>query len=254
MEKKELILKMKEELQNYQIGLHNIRVDNYNTWVERGIPEDKKEIVELSGAVVSEKAIAENILTKGFCVMNPLGLRATTTPLKELDDTALDYDYYGGRRENQNWNVIVAVPRFLRYEGTDYFLGDYNYVLTVANYYLFKPLLFSEFVYGYYVIDSVKDSEKLTRSTFSQEVDFFPNPNFIEKLDDDKKELFLNELWVKKDKLLEYLELVHSNSCLLLKMRPSNIFDRGAIIRAKNMRAVISETRKQRKRLFYGKK
>lgn len=240
MENRELSLKL-QQLKNYQIGLHNIRVLSYEAAIES---VDTLPLLETN---ICEKNIAESIIQTGLVVADKgRGLTSTVKMINKFDETSLNYTYIS-YPDGLVWNIIVAIPYFLKYKGKEFFIGSMDMV-NLATISCFNPIVFKEFIYGYYCkkLKRLKydDYEKLRWGIyyeFSDELDFIENPNFFENLDEINQKLVLERILSKEKRLLENLKLVNSKS-LKIFFRPSI------------ERYLIRQTREQRKRLFYGKK
>lgn len=253
MKKSDLISKMKEELQNYQIGLHNISIDRYNILMQNCKRSYKK--IELTGAVVSEKAIAENILVNGLQIIDKSrGMLSTVLPIRNVfSDCFLDYMglsafFKKGLRESY-WNIIIAIPYFINYDGFEYFVGDLSEYFVgdltgrfnIANNYLFNSVVSKEFIYGYYEIKMERDNRDFYNPC-NDDIKFYENPCFYEKLDKENQQAVLRRFLKNRRRLLANLKL--ANDYNEFKM----------LFRTPRERDIINATRGQRKRLFYGKK
>lgn len=243
MKNRELYMQMKRDLDGYQLGLHNIGIDKYKSLINHhnGIGEDFK----FTGAIVTEKSIANNIIKTGLRIVErPVGLRSTVMPLKELNDESFNYTY-NMLEEGMVWNIIVAIPRFIKYNGTKYYIGNIDEWVNICNMLMFNPLIFREFIYGYYTKEILekKSSEVGSIShVFSDELELFLNPNFFENYDSNGKNLILKRIFEENRRLLDNIKLANNNSIL------------GLIFRTSFERFVINKTREQSKRLSYDKK
>lgn len=239
MKKSDLILKMKNELVGYQIGLHNISLTKYNSLIREGKKKDKQ--IDLTGAVVSEKVIAENILVNGLYIADKArGMLSTVLPTRCVGaDCFLDYvgwsDFSNRDLSVSLWNVIIAIPYVINYEGSDYFIGDITDVFnlmgrySIANSDLFDSSIPKEFIYGYYEMVMEKDNPY-----FVDDIYFYENPNFFEKLDKERQKVVFKILLTTKKRLLYNLKLANDDSKFKLLFRTS---------RERNM---INATRKQK--------
>lgn len=259
MEKSELISKMKEELKNYQIGLHNVSINRYYNFVANGGKRGKQ--IELTGALVSEKAIAKNILTMGLYVADKShGMLSTVLPTKNVCSDFFDFggwcffNFYENWTENTIWNVIVAIPYVINYDGK-YFIGNItNYTLSstsnefniarynIANNYLFNSVIPREFIYGFYGRKIERDNQgKPFFSDVSEDIAFFENPCFFEKLDKEKQHEVVRRLLKNKKRVLANLKLANDYNNFDMPFRTSRERD------------IINATKRQRMDLCYKK-
>lgn len=243
MKNRELCMQMKRDLDGYQFGLHNIGIDKYKSLFNHhnGIGESLK----FTGSMVTERSIADNIIKKGLRIVErPVGLRSTVMPIKELNDESFNYTY-NMWEEGLVWNIIVAIPRFIKYDGTEYYIGDIDEWVNISNMLMFNPVIFSEFIYGYYTkkILEKKHSEVGSIShIFSDDLELFLNPYFFENFNSNDKNLILKRIFEENRRLLDNIKLANNTSVL------------GLIFRTSFERFVISKTREQVKRLSYDKK
>lgn len=245
MKKRDLLLKMKEELSNYQIGLHNIGLKKYISMLGEWNPN--KELYKLTGTKVSEQAIAEHIIQTGLHVVERcIGLTSTVKFLEELNNKSLDYTY-NQYAVGKVWNVIIGIPKSINYQGTNYYLGDLKYCVNFGNMMFLNPNVSPIFIYGYYKINIDKFLETdfeasniMDNVIYSEDVEFYPNPNFYGLLTEAEKEQSLQQIFKNNQRLIKILRLANNDSKL------------GMIFTTSYERFVIRETRKQ-KRLIYSK-
>lgn len=234
---------MKRDLDGYQIGLHNIGLGKYKGLFN--LRADVKEDIWLTGGDISEKWIAESIIKYGLKVIDrPFGARSTVMPIENLSDESLNYTY---NMEDIGlvWNIIVAIPYYISYKGNEYFIGYINDWISFCNMLMFNPVIYKEFIYGYYtkeIIGKEVDERGLSTLSFSDDLDFVVNPSFFGSSDDNLKDLILSGIFDNDKRLLESLKLVNNREVLRLLFRTS--FER----------FIIRNGRKQVKTLKYVKK
>lgn len=246
MKKRDLLLKMKEELSNYQIGLHNIGLKKYISMLGEWNPN--KDLYKLTGAKISEQAVAEHIIQTGLHVVERcIGLTSTVKFIEELNDKSLDYTY-NQYSVGKVWNVIVAIPESINYQGNNYYLGDLRYCVNFGNMMFLNPNVAPIFIYGYYQINIEKFLETdfdafniMNNVIYSEDIEFYPNPNFYGILTDEEKEKALQQIFQNNKRLIKVLKLANSDSRL------------GTLFTSSYERFIIGETRKQ-KRLTYNKR
>lgn len=243
MKNRDLYRQIKRELEGYQFGLHNIGIDKYNSLIKcrNGIGDSFK----FTGAIISEKSIADNIVKTGLRIVErPVGLRSTVMPIEKFSDESFNYTY-NMDEEGLVWNIIVAIPSFIKYKGSEYFIGDIGEWVNICNMLMFNPIIYKEFIYGYYTKEILKRKRNeagVISHVFSDELEFFLNPNFFGNLDECNKELVLSRIFGENRRLLDSLKLANNDKIL------------GLLFRTSFERFVISRTREQVKRLCYDRK
>lgn len=241
----DLFLKMKKDLDGYQIGFHNIGLKKY----QRLISGDYKykDLFEITGADVSEKAIAERILNSGLKVVERCrGLRSTVMPVNDFNEESLNYTYnlYG---VGTTYNIIVAIPYIFYYNGEKYFVGDINDWASFCNIFMFPSGITKEFIYGYYtkeIVDSIEErvgNNVWHELIYDDELEFVDNHNFYGKMSQEDQALFLREIFKGRRRLLSNLKLANSDKKWPL------------LFRTPYERMVIKNTREDAKRLIYEK-
>ncbi len=241
----ELYKQMKSELDGYQFGLHNISVSKYKSAINLTI--GIRDNLDFTGAEISEKSIADNIVRTGLNIVDrAMGLRSTVMPVKEFNEDSFDYTY-NDWEEGTIWNVIVAIPRFIKYQGKEYFIGDINEWISICNMLMFKSNIAREFIYGYYSKEITekhlepigKGSNSFNIShTFSDELEFSSNPYFFEYLNNSDRSLVLRRMFDNDRRLLRNLKLANNSKL-------------GMAFRTSYEKFVIKNTREQVKRLTY---
>lgn len=238
MTNKELLLQMKEELSSYQIGLHNISLQKYQSLI-RFYHERAPEFMFDTLEEIREPVIARQIMQEGLKVLDvAMGLRSTVSFLSPLEESSFDYNY-NGCIENV-CNVVVAVPSYLYYQGKDYFVGDLRNYVNVGNTYLFNGRLLPVFVYGYYIkeiLSTSLDENGFSVYSFSDQLEFFENPLFWSKLTEEERQDTLERLFREKKKAFRLLQIANSGNRLEQLLCSST---------SKN---VIRQTKEQEKRL-----
>lgn len=222
MEKKELLLKMKEELSGYQIGFHNIGLEKYHYALE--LCENTKEKF-LIDKEINKKNIAEHIMRAGLNVIKDhRGLSSTVWFFDKQKDTSLDYTY-NHIELGTVWNIIVGVPNPLPYKNEEYFLGDLQYATNVGNLMLFDRRLPKEFIYGYYGIKIV--GKKIENSYVNNDfiyddvLEFYSNPEFFAYLCKEGQDFILEKMLSKK-RILTNLRAANNDSYLPLLFKTSS--------------------------------
>lgn len=248
MNKRELLVKMKAELSNYQIGLHNIGLDKYKAML--GEWNKSRNLYELTGSDICEKYVAEHIMQTGLYVTErAVGLKSTVKFLDNLSDDSLDYTY-NKYTLGKVFNVIIGVPKVLYYEGDSYSLGDLGYYANVGNMLFLNPNVFPQFIYGYYERDIVEILEEdvgqgrkiISKILYSPDLEFYQNPEFYGLLTENMQEDFLSRVFENDGRLLRILKLANNNSVF------------GLLFCSSFERFVVRETRKQVKSLTYERK
>ena len=223
MEKKELLLKMKEELSRYQIGFHNIGLKKYQNVLE--LCEDTKDAF-LIDTEITEKNIAEHIMKTGLNIVKDYGgLSSTVWFFDKQKDTSLDYTY-NHIELGTVWNIIAGVPNPLSYNNKEYFLGDLQYATNVGNLMLFDKRLPKEFIYGYYgrkIVDKKCENSYVNNDFIYDDVlEFYSNPEFFEYLGKEEKDFVLDNLFLNKKRALENLKAANNYSYLPLLFKTSS--------------------------------
>lgn len=235
----ELINKMRSELTNCQIGLHNVSSEKFQNIITF-LPEHR-DVFRFTSAEVTDEAIAKQILISGLRVLDkPFGLRSTVTFLKKLTDTSLEYNY--NATDNITTNVIVAIPKYIPYEGEEYYIGDLRSYQNIGNMLLFNPVLLPEFIYGYYTrrVASNISNGHITfdydgHLTFNENQIHFTKQTLLEQKETIKKLIELRK------HSLKYMRLANNTQLLPLIFTPSYA------------RTAIMETRKQKQELLLKK-
>lgn len=238
MTNQELLKKIKQEITNYQIGLHNIsrwkhkRMTNY-------FPAHIAKKYHINTTYLTEETIAIQIIKTGLYIADPPhGLTSTVTFLTNPEAASFNYNYNGSK--SYTWNILIAIPQFLTYKDQTYFIGNLTKPINLANMLLFNPTLPPEFIYGYYCKKIMNfDITPLGCTTyeFSEELELHENTSFWGKLSLKDQEEILTTLFQERMHTMEALELANNDEPL------NSIFNTSLITDA------IVETRIQRKRL-----
>jgi len=210
MTNKELLLKVKEELNGYRIGLHHASFHKYLDGVYDGI-----------NGVVTDESIAENIIKKGIIVRDHgIGLSSTIHFLSSnLNERDFNYVYFPADND-EVYDVIVAIPYNIMYQGEKYFIGgdgDAN----IANNLLFNYCLYSPFVYGYYKKEVLECSD---HCEYSNELSLALNPNFWSQNKQSINEKIMSAIINNRKNTLSAIKLANSNIPAPLIVHPDRFF------------------------------
>lgn len=236
MTNKELLLKMKVELENYQIGLHHMSLESYQDVIKYA--HWKKFKYQIDGDV-TEESLAKHIIKDGLNVSDiPFGLRSTVSFFEKITSDTFNYNYHSD--EGTIWVIIIATPYFINYNGRPYFVGNLTYSVNVGNMILFNYKLPSEFIYGYYtknVLETIVGQDGFKTHRYDDKLTFYENPDFWMRLDSDTQDDVMNKIFNSRKRSLSALKLANNHSRLRLIFNPDKF--------------IIKSTREQHKKLGY---
>ncbi len=193
----ELYEKIKREIPQYQIGIHQISLQKYQDVVSCG--SIRALDFKIDGESVDEQTIAERILQNGFQIWDTRrGLCSTSSFHNDFEASRLNYKYYS--LSQQVWNIIFAIPYFITYEGKSYFLGNLSFPSSVGSSIIFDDSVPSEFIYGYYEKETPVTYEPFRQFYFSDKLQFYQNNRFWINLNSQEQGQVLKKLFSEKRK------------------------------------------------------